>query len=83
MSSSSEPSIMTLVKPLRIEACRITGLSHSSAACMMAWICSMLSFVAHPLSIIASPEHPLARRRASGPKALDAEQFGKSVPVEV
>ncbi len=32
-------------------------------------------FAAHPLSIIASPEHPLARRREIAPKALDAEPF--------
>ena len=86
MSSMSEPSIITLVKPERIERwhttglapwswciatgmagycstaactmwrrnaspaylrapaepCRITGLSVSSAACMIAWICSRL-----------------------------------------
>ena len=32
-------------------------------------------FAAHPLGIIASPEHPLARRREIAPKALDAEPF--------
>jgi DNA-binding transcriptional LysR family regulator len=32
-------------------------------------------FAAHPLSIIASPEHPLARRRRLAPKSLDAEEF--------
>ena len=32
-------------------------------------------FAAHPLAIIASPEHPLARRREIAPKALDSEEF--------
>jgi DNA-binding transcriptional LysR family regulator len=32
-------------------------------------------FAAHPLGIIASPEHPLARRREIAPKTLDAEPF--------
>jgi DNA-binding transcriptional LysR family regulator len=32
-------------------------------------------FAAHPLGVIASPEHPLARRREIAPKALDAEPF--------
>jgi DNA-binding transcriptional LysR family regulator len=32
-------------------------------------------FAANPLGIIASPEHPLARRREIAPKALDAEPF--------
>jgi DNA-binding transcriptional LysR family regulator len=32
-------------------------------------------FAAHPLSIVASPEHPLARRRRIAPKALENEQF--------
>jgi DNA-binding transcriptional LysR family regulator len=32
-------------------------------------------FAAHPLGVIASPEHPLARRREIAPKALDAERF--------
>ncbi len=32
-------------------------------------------FAANPLSIIAAPEHPLARRRRIAPKALEAEPF--------
>ena len=32
-------------------------------------------FAAHPLSIVASPEHPLARRRRLAPKALENEPF--------
>jgi LysR family transcriptional regulator, low CO2-responsive transcriptional regulator len=32
-------------------------------------------FAAHPLSIIASPEHKLAGRRAIAPKALEHEEF--------
>ena len=32
-------------------------------------------FAAHPLAIVASPEHPLARRRRLGPKALETEEF--------
>jgi len=32
-------------------------------------------FAAHPLSIIASPEHKLAGRRAIAPKALENEEF--------
>jgi DNA-binding transcriptional LysR family regulator len=32
-------------------------------------------FAAHPLAIIAAPEHPLARRRRIAPKALEAEAF--------
>ena len=32
-------------------------------------------FAAHPLGIIASPEHPLARRREIAPKALEGEHF--------
>jgi DNA-binding transcriptional LysR family regulator len=32
-------------------------------------------FAAHPLGVIASPEHPLARRREIPPKALDGEPF--------
>ena len=32
-------------------------------------------FAAHPLGVIASPEHPLARRREIAPKALDGEPF--------
>jgi len=32
-------------------------------------------FAANPLSIIAAPEHPLARRRRVAPKALEAEPF--------
>jgi DNA-binding transcriptional LysR family regulator len=32
-------------------------------------------FAAHPLGVIASPEHALARRRELAPKALDAEPF--------
>lgn len=32
-------------------------------------------FAANPLSIIAAPEHPLARRRRTAPKALEAEPF--------
>jgi DNA-binding transcriptional LysR family regulator len=32
-------------------------------------------FAAHPLGVIASPEHPLARRREIAPKSLDAEPF--------
>ncbi len=32
-------------------------------------------FAAHPLSIVASPEHPLAHRRTIAPKALDSEEF--------
>jgi len=32
-------------------------------------------FAAHPLAVIAAPEHPLARRRQLAPKALDAEEF--------
>ena len=32
-------------------------------------------FAAHPLGVIAAPEHPLARRRQIAPKALDAEEF--------
>jgi DNA-binding transcriptional LysR family regulator len=32
-------------------------------------------FAAHPLGIIASPEHPLAGRREISPKALDGEPF--------
>jgi DNA-binding transcriptional LysR family regulator len=32
-------------------------------------------FAAHPLAIIAAPEHPLARLRKVAPKALEAEAF--------
>lgn len=32
-------------------------------------------FAAHPLVIIASPEHPLAKRREIAPKTLDGEPF--------
>lgn len=32
-------------------------------------------FAAHPLGVVASPEHPLAQRREIAPKALDAEPF--------
>lgn len=32
-------------------------------------------FAAHPLGVIASPEHPLAGRRELAPKALDGEPF--------
>ena len=32
-------------------------------------------FAANPLSIIAAPEHPLAHRRRTAPKALEAEPF--------
>jgi DNA-binding transcriptional LysR family regulator len=32
-------------------------------------------FAAHPLSIVASPEHKLAGRRAIAPKALENEEF--------
>lgn len=32
-------------------------------------------FAAHPLGVIASPEHPLARRRDIAPKALEGEPF--------
>jgi DNA-binding transcriptional LysR family regulator len=32
-------------------------------------------FAAHPLAIIAAPEHPLARRRRIAPKTLEAEPF--------
>lgn len=32
-------------------------------------------FAAHPLAVIAAPEHPLARRRKIAPKALEAEAF--------
>lgn len=32
-------------------------------------------FAAHPLSIVAAPEHPLAQRRRIAPKALEAEPF--------
>ena len=32
-------------------------------------------FAAHPLGVIASPEHPLARRREIAPKALEGEPF--------
>jgi DNA-binding transcriptional LysR family regulator len=32
-------------------------------------------FAAHPLAVVASPEHPLARRREIHPRALGAEQF--------
>jgi len=32
-------------------------------------------FAAHPLAVIASPQHPLARRRDIDPKALGAEEF--------
>ena len=32
-------------------------------------------FAAHPLGIIASPEHPLAKRREIAPKTLDGEAF--------
>jgi DNA-binding transcriptional LysR family regulator len=32
-------------------------------------------FAAHPLAIIAAPEHPLARRRKIAPKALESEAF--------
>ena len=32
-------------------------------------------FAAHPLGIIASPEHPLAGRREIAPKALEGEPF--------
>jgi DNA-binding transcriptional LysR family regulator len=32
-------------------------------------------FAAHPLAIIAAPEHPLARRRRIAPKTLEGEPF--------
>ena len=32
-------------------------------------------FAAHPLGIVAAPEHPLVRRREIAPKALDGEAF--------
>ena len=32
-------------------------------------------FAAHPLGVIASPEHPLARRREIAPKVLEGEPF--------
>ncbi len=32
-------------------------------------------FAAHPLAIVAAPEHPLVRRREIAPKALDGEAF--------
>lgn len=32
-------------------------------------------FAAHPLGVIASPEHPLAKRREIAPKTLDGEAF--------
>ena len=32
-------------------------------------------FAAHPLAVIAPPEHPLAGRREISPKALNAEEF--------
>ena len=32
-------------------------------------------FAAHPLGVIASPEHPLARRRDIAPKALESQPF--------
>jgi len=33
------------------------------------------AFAAHPLGVIASPDHPLARRREIAPKALEGEPF--------
>ena len=32
-------------------------------------------FAAHPLAVIAAPEHPLVKRRNIAPKTLEAEQF--------